>query len=158
MADQKAGRNADQNFSAASSRRHLRNFLLIFGLPILLLAITPPVLNNYFPQTAQKLRAWEAEQAAREVQRAADVAEQEAAQKATSEQDRYLCHLESVCENYSTVRQDCATAGNFDNCVKVKMGDDDVPLIDSCTNDGKLAYPPEKMPSSLLCFIFRIGG
>src|SRR5690348_9076821 len=33
-----------------------------------------------------------------------------------------LCHQQVVCKKYGTARQECATAGDFNNCIKVKLG------------------------------------
>lgn len=119
-------------------------FFIILGLVIYVPMGVYAVLH---PPTAQQLQAdAQAEQA------------RKAAEAATVEQERYLCRLATVCKKFESVRQDCATAGNFGNCIKVKMGDDDAGLIDSCTNDGKLLYTPEQMPDGLRCFIFRHGG
>ena len=96
------------------------------------------------PPTAQQVQAEQAAARARAAAAAAQLA-----------QDKYFCRLEPVCEKYGKVRQDCATAGSFDNCIKVKMGDDDVGLIDACTNDGNVLYPSEHMPDGLRCFVLR---
>jgi hypothetical protein len=77
--------------------------------------------------------------------------QQDKAAKEKVEQDRFLCHLQSVCRKYAEVRQDCATAGSFKTCVGVKMGDADGPLVDSCTNDGGVLYPASEMPGFLRC-------
>lgn len=63
-----------------------------------------------------------------------------------------LCHEQAVCEKFGAVRQECATAGNFQNCINVKMGDEDAGLTDMCSTDGKLAYLPPDMPNWLNCF------
>ena len=38
--------------------------------------------------------------------------------------DRYLCRKMAACSKYDRVRVDCATAGNIDTCLRIKMGDD----------------------------------
>jgi hypothetical protein len=45
--------------------------------------------------------------------------------EASDKRADYLCHLKLVCYKYGTTRQECATAGNFDRCIQVKMGDRD---------------------------------
>src|SRR6187200_711735 len=46
-----------------------------------------------------------------------------AAKKAAAdERNKYFCRLKSVCEKYGAARQTCATAGNFGNCIVVKLG------------------------------------
>jgi hypothetical protein len=64
-----------------------------------------------------------------------------------------LCHLRTVCTTFSSVRQDCATAGSFETCVAVKMGDADKDLTSSCTNDGNIAMPPDRMPQPTECWL-----
>lgn len=60
-----------------------------------------------------------------------------------------------MCAKYGSARQECATAGNFDHCIAVKMGDIGVNDIDWCSNDGSLAEPPNDMPSRLECAVFN---
>ena len=74
--------------------------------------------------------------------------------KARNDTRDVYCHLTSICPAYRSVRQDCAIAGNFDNCIAVKMGDDKYLAIDGCTEDGNaLAYMvPNKPPFYDECF------
>ena len=76
-------------------------------------------------------------------------------QSAAEEEKKYLCRLKTVCKTYATVRQDCATAGNFNNCINVKMGDDDAAMTGSCSNDGKPLYPQAKVPDNLECLFIK---
>ena len=76
-------------------------------------------------------------------------------QRAAEEEKKYLCRLKTVCKTYATVRQDCATAGNFNNCINVKMGDDDAAMTGSCSNDGKPLYPQAKVPDNLECLFIK---
>ena len=94
------------------------------------------------PQTAQQ-------------QQAAVAAEQFAAtaQLEDANQKKYLCRLTSICSRFATVRQECATAGSFNTCVRVKLGDEDADLTGSCTNDGKLAFTPDKSPNGIECWV-----
>jgi hypothetical protein len=66
----------------------------------------------------------------------------------------WLCRISRSCEKYASVRQDCAVAGDFDNCLRVKMGSD---MNDTmyCTNDGHITYPPDDMPSKVECLGVR---
>jgi hypothetical protein len=71
-----------------------------------------------------------------------------------NERTKALCKLRSLCSKYGAVRQECAVAGNFDNCVSIKMGnfDQDQPLM--CTPDGKVAFvSPDAIPNRAECFL-----
>jgi len=67
-----------------------------------------------------------------------------------------LCRTKDLCTRYAMSRQECATAGNFDLCLNVKMGDD-VANISGCTNQGKLKSEPPDMPGWLTCLEARIA-
>jgi hypothetical protein len=75
-------------------------------------------------EAAQRLTTEQTEQAARD--------------KKNSDYRDELCHVKLACQNYHTARQDCAVAGNFDNCVRVKIGDKDATYTSLCTNDGEI--------------------
>ena len=77
---------------------------------------------------------------------------------AAAERSRSLCKLQAVCARYGAARQQCATAGNFENCINVKIGDDDFDEIGSCTNDGSIRYPPDDVPNHLECFLLNIDN
>jgi hypothetical protein len=72
---------------------------------------------------------------------------------AEAERKRSLCHVKSVCAKYGSARQECATAGNFDHCISVKVGDRDSSLITQCTNDGHLRYSSDDLPNAVVCFL-----
>jgi hypothetical protein len=87
--------------------------------------------------------------------RDAERAQQTAEQATKRKQDRALCRVKSICEEYAHVRQECATAGNFQTCVRVKMGDENFEEVGSCTNDGHIAYLPAE-PGAVDCFFSKI--
>jgi hypothetical protein len=67
---------------------------------------------------------------------------------------RELCHFAAVCKKYDTVRLECATAGNFKTCLRIKMGGD-ADFTNSCNgfNEGGPAVPPPVgTPSTVECF------
>ncbi len=68
----------------------------------------------------------------------------------------FLCHVKSLCAQYSIARQQCAVAGNFDNCVSVKMGND-LQSVGMCTNEGGLLNSPTDLPSAMQC-LFSVAG
>jgi hypothetical protein len=63
---------------------------------------------------------------------------------------RYLCRIAAACRKYDEVRVECATAGSFKTCLRIKMGED-VGLCGS--DDGAPATPPPGTPSRLDCLI-----
>jgi hypothetical protein len=63
-----------------------------------------------------------------------------------------LCRYHAACQNYAQVRRVCAAAGNFDNCLRIKLGGD-YPLTLQCSDDGQPLNEPTDMPSSVDCFI-----
>lgn len=69
---------------------------------------------------------------------------------------RRLCHLKSMCFEYASARQACATAGNFDNCIMVKMGDDYFSSKDLCLFDGKPSSNLNEMPNEFQCSYQRM--
>ena len=63
-----------------------------------------------------------------------------------------LCRMPEVCTNYGATRLECATAGNFNNCIHVKMGRD-AWAIDECSDEGELAVPSRDTPGPLECLL-----
>jgi hypothetical protein len=79
---------------------------------------------------------------------------QYAESKAAKENTKLLCTLKDTCEKYGTARQQCATAGSFQNCVRVKMGSINYEVVDRCTEDGKPSgIPASEIPDPLNCFL-----
>jgi hypothetical protein len=65
-----------------------------------------------------------------------------------------LCHQAAACNKYSKVREECATAGNFKTCLRVRMGADEL-WSDICNGyiEGGPALPlPPKPPGRVDCF------
>jgi hypothetical protein len=77
----------------------------------------------------------------------------EAKRKAVRERHQLLCKVKSLCARHGQIRQECATAGNFENCIRVKMGDENYELVSSCTNDGHMDASLE--PGAVACFFSR---
>jgi hypothetical protein len=100
-----------------------------------------------------------AEQERQKAELARQSAEQERQRAlAQSQRNKSLCHMAAVCAKYATTRQECATAGNFDTCINVKMGDDTA-NISACTNDGELYEgEPTDMPNPITCFLIEKLG
>jgi hypothetical protein len=71
----------------------------------------------------------------------------------------YLCHLAEACKKYDRVRLECATAGNFGTCLRIKMGDD-AEYSGLCSNGAEgapAAPPPPQTPNMVGCFIVYLA-
>lgn len=66
-----------------------------------------------------------------------------------------LCDIEFACTQFGIARQQCATAGNFDLCINVKMGDS-IKDVGNCLPSGEMRARPSGMPSKLQCVAHRI--
>jgi hypothetical protein len=78
-------------------------------------------------------------------------------QKRKLETERYLCRKMTACKKYDQVRLECATAGNFKTCLRIKMGDD-AKYSDVCSgyNEGAPALPLDpETPDALRCFVLN---
>jgi hypothetical protein len=77
-----------------------------------------------------------------------------ATQQQASERQRTqsLCHQQALCRKFGEARQECATAGNYKNCLSIKMGDDAMDLY-PCMNDGTAWGAPKDIPNRLTCFL-----
>jgi hypothetical protein len=64
---------------------------------------------------------------------------------------RNTCIEKKICSNYKNVLKSCATAGNIDRCVSIKMNNEDTSI---CSFDGSVNYVDEKnLPNDLSCFL-----
>jgi hypothetical protein len=84
--------------------------------------------------------------------------EQEAQER--REYDLYLCRMKDACSKYDRVRLECAVAGDFRTCLRIKMGDD-VHFVDVCSgyNAGGPAVPLDpQSPDAVRCFVLKTGG
>ncbi len=66
-----------------------------------------------------------------------------------------MCLEKSVCKIFAQARQDCATAGNFDTCMEIKMGSyahDTQWAKYYCKKDGTLEFEPNNIPNDFICF------
>jgi hypothetical protein len=103
------------------------------------------------PPTPEQRAQWEREGAAREAQRR----EREAQGKWKSEQERSLCRMAAACKKYDEARLECAAAGNFKSCLRIKMGADaDYSSTCSGGDVGAPAVPlPPETPGTVRCFL-----
>jgi hypothetical protein len=103
---------------------------------------TPPPPPTAQDQAAEQERA----------QRARFASE---AKRAKAERDRDLCQLAAACKRYSEARLECAPAGNFKTCLRIKMGDD-APYGGMCSGYDEGALSPET-PNVVMCFFLTLG-
>jgi hypothetical protein len=83
-----------------------------------------------------------------------------AVEKSHRQADQYkksLCLAAAACKKYDAVRLECATAGNFRTCLRIKMGED-ASYIDVCSNgEGAPALPSSpETPNDFECFFRKI--
>jgi hypothetical protein len=73
------------------------------------------------------------------------------------EKKRYLCLAAAACKKYDQVRLECATAGNFRTCLRIKMGND-ASYSDTCSlsEGGPALRPPPDTPTVLECFFLTL--
>jgi hypothetical protein len=87
-----------------------------------------------------------------EQQRAAENKRWHAERAAADENTKRLCALKSKCAKYGRVRQECAVAGDFQNCLQIRMGDVDLDAAFVCTGEGKPMIPESQIPGPVSCF------
>jgi hypothetical protein len=122
--------------------RHRAPFIF-FGI-VLLVWVLQMVVPPPAPETPEQIQA----------RRTAQLAQAKAQAAATARQ-RALCNQQTICTKFATARQECATAGNYKNCVDIKMGKDAMDLY-PCMNDGRVWGEPADMPNRFQCFIQSI--
>jgi len=67
--------------------------------------------------------------------------------------DRYLCRKMAACSKYDRVWVECATAGNIETCLRIKMGDDfrDVETCGVDYEGAPTALLNPRTPNALRC-------
>ena len=125
------------------------------GATLFLLVVVPAAIFQMWaaahesPQAAQARMEAEAADA---IQYRVQAKEREEQARARQETTKALCRLKDICKQYAEVRQDCATAGNFNNCISVKMGDERFGEVANCANDGSIAsVTSDNVPSRIDC-------
>jgi hypothetical protein len=81
-----------------------------------------------------------------------------AADVAKADRERSLCHTALICRRFGEARHACAVAGDFDNCIRVTVGEKDMGTTSLCMSDGSVANEPSDMPNRLRCAEFDLGG
>src|SRR5262245_29485726 len=96
-------------------------WLFCLGLAFFFLVIAAQILQYLFsPPTAK-----DQFKAAADAQALGD--KREAARREKKGQVLFLCEQAAACKKYDAARLECATAGNLKTCLRIKMGDDDMP-------------------------------
>jgi len=99
--------------------------------------------------TEEQRESYQAEERQREAWRT----QQKTEAAAVRAQQKELCETANVCKKYGRVRQDCAVAGNFKNCVQVKMNVSYATLETDCNDDGTPRWqPPNAHTNAIACF------
>jgi hypothetical protein len=87
-------------------------------------------------------------------------ARNEATRKQRIERERFLCLEAKACKKYSEARLECATAGNFKTCLRIKMGEDSS-YSDRCSGYDigapAVSLPPDT-PNEIQCFLVLTFG
>lgn len=131
------------NDSSLKSPPKKRQPLLVRTAFLLVFLVVAAIGTQFDKRTPEQMRA---AQQAREQQ------------SAIREMKKIYCRELNVCRRYSSARQECAVAGDFNNCLDVKVGSTDLDYKDACTADGHFVETPENMPSDTECFILTLGG
>jgi hypothetical protein len=135
-------------------RDPLRVFWFLFA--IVVVAGTAIFRNPPPPLTPEQQAAMQATQ-----QHSAERAEQKRAREAeVREQKARLCRWAVRCRQYDAARLECATAGDFNMCVKIKMGNE-ADYIGACSGfkEGAPAINPSpETPTLFECFFLTLGG
>lgn len=135
---------------------HSRFLFLVIGAIAAIAGIFATVIrydNPIKPVTEEQREAYKAEERqreARKTQQRTEAAASRAAQKA-------LCETVNVCKKYGTVRQDCAVAGNFKNCVQVKMNLSYATLETDCKDDGTPRWQPANVSTNAVACFFALN-
>jgi hypothetical protein len=66
-----------------------------------------------------------------------------------------LCSTKTLCEQFASTRQACATAGNFKTCMSIKMADFST-AQDECNVDGTLIFQPADLPNYFECLFYAL--
>ena len=130
-------------------------FLLLVGS--ILYAFVSAAITNWNKTLEQRVAEEKAAERQNAVLRQSRQHEADVAKSKLFEDSR-MCRVKAVCERFAAVRQECATAGNFENCVSVKLGDA-ASMIGECTNDGMVATPyPDTVPSAVECWLHGVAS
>jgi hypothetical protein len=137
--------------SAILSAIKRRRSWIIWAAIILLIAWGAS-LPNPPPETPEQTQARKTAQQAQAKLQAAEAERR----KAAANQVKALCAQQAICTKFAEARQACATAGNYKNCVDIKMGSDATGGLYPCMNDGHIWNEPPDMPNRFQCLLSAI--
>jgi hypothetical protein len=80
----------------------------------------------------------------------------EASRLEKEEIDRF-CPLKLACSDFYSTRQACAVAGDFNNCMIIKMGMQEYDMVGYCDEEGNVRFTPQNAPSMLSCLSWRVS-
>jgi hypothetical protein len=64
----------------------------------------------------------------------------------------YVCELKDICSQYPDERYNCASAGNYEKCMSIRMKADNYTKANEfCSDDGSINAPPSEIPNFLEC-------
>jgi hypothetical protein len=120
------------------------------GICLLLAALVAAIWQNFWrePPTAAELAARQ--------ERSASIERERQDERASKQ---YLCRAAAACKKYSEARLECATAGSFRTCLRIKM-DVDASYSGICSGyeEGAAAVPlPRETPNAVACFFLLLG-
>jgi hypothetical protein len=77
-------------------------------------------------------------------------------ERAVAERNRQLCRIKNACSAFADARQECATAGDFNHCLEIKLGTE-FQFISLCSTEGEFVNAPDDMPSVVSCTAIELG-
>lgn len=162
MRARKAGGALSRTFRFVALRHPLFTGIIVIGAACLIgwslesgyqaarrLTMTPEQIRAEAQESARREAEYQEHQARTQQ---GENAARNADSRARAFQTAALCRQKSICTQYGQVRQECAIAGSFQTCVRVRMGDDNDAAAANCTNDGHVAFA-SKEPNAVDCFL-----
>jgi hypothetical protein len=69
------------------------------------------------------------------------------------------CEMRTICSDYKSNRDICATAGSYKTCMSIKMGEVNLSRAQvGCLEDGSMSYRPEHSPNAFVCNVAWAKG
>jgi hypothetical protein len=66
-----------------------------------------------------------------------------------------ICSTKTLCSQFASTRQVCATAGNLDTCMSIKMEGFSKAQYE-CNTDGTLRFAPADLPNYFECRFYAL--
>jgi hypothetical protein len=144
------------NTATASAKPWKPRFTTISQVGLAIICVGA-VLAEYWlqppPPTPEQIEVRKIRDAAEQ----AALVEQRRADKVKQVRRAAYCETAHTCKRYGKVRQECAVAGDFKNCVTVKMGDNMsyAEFATDCHDDGTVRWQLTNAPGAVECFYQR---